>query len=198
MGGRGSKPKSVVYSGNVFACHTVLVGGKGVGKQTFLKKFNGGIILAPLIGGPGTVELSESFGSRNCTFEISNFYDCEVGTDFKPYLEGLGIPFTPIFILSYSITDKMSFEKQIPQLRDYILKIKAQTDNTAPSFFILVGFKADAESERQVSTSKGEQLAKEYGCPFLEVSTFTGANYVALFEEIVLLSRRVESMRSKK
>ncbi|KAK9537657.1 hypothetical protein VZT92_005255 [Zoarces viviparus] len=75
---------------------------------------------------------------------------------------------------------------------------KSQTDNTneslsvcqCPSRYekvpvILVGNKVDLESEREVSSSEGQALAEEWGCPFMETSAKSKTMVDELFAEIV-------------
>ena len=53
---------------------------------------------------------------------------------------------------------------------------------------VLVGNKCDLESERQVTTGEGQDLAKSFGCPFFESSAKTRINveesFFALVREI--------------
>ena len=51
--------------------------------------------------------------------------------------------------------------------------------------FILVGNKADLESERVVSKEDGERMAKQLGCKFLETSAKTRQNVNEIFQELV-------------
>lgn len=50
---------------------------------------------------------------------------------------------------------------------------------------ILVGNKVDLESEREVSSSEGQALAEEWGCPFMETSAKSKTMVDELFAEIV-------------
>jgi GTPase KRas protein len=51
--------------------------------------------------------------------------------------------------------------------------------------FVLVGNKCDLESEREVPKEKGEELAKEIGCQFMESSAKTKVNVTEGFHELV-------------
>ncbi|KAF0975414.1 hypothetical protein FDP41_005408 [Naegleria fowleri] len=59
---------------------------------------------------------------------------------------------------------------------------------------ILVGNKCDLESERVVSKSEGEEIAKSVGCPFVETSAKTGLNIDHVFEQIVLMVRKSKGL----
>jgi len=51
--------------------------------------------------------------------------------------------------------------------------------------FVLVGNKCDLESDREVPKEKGEELAKEIGCQFMESSAKTKVNVTEAFHELV-------------
>jgi len=85
------------------------------------------------------------------------------------------------FVMMYSITSRDSFE-QIASVREHILQVKDK--DKVP--VILVGNKCDlGVAERQVSTGEGQDLAKSFGCPFLEASAKTGLNAKECFYELV-------------
>ncbi|KAF8987047.1 ras family-domain-containing protein [Cyathus striatus] len=69
------------------------------------------------------------------------------------------------FLLIYSITSRSSFEI-IQQFHQQILRVKDQ--DVVP--MILVGNKCDLEYQREVTMNEGRDLAKLYGCPFIETS----------------------------
>ena len=50
---------------------------------------------------------------------------------------------------------------------------------------MLVGNKADKQLEREVTREEGMQLAKEFGCEFLETSAKTALNVERLFTNLV-------------
>jgi hypothetical protein len=55
---------------------------------------------------------------------------------------------------------------------------------------LLVGNKYDLEMEGQVLTSEGAELAKYWGCPFLEASAFSRINVDESFHSLVREIRR--------
>jgi GTPase KRas protein len=69
------------------------------------------------------------------------------------------------FLLVYSIAARNSFD-EIVTFRQQILRVKDK------DYFpmIVVGNKCDLESERQVSTQEGRELAKQWRCRFIETS----------------------------
>jgi small GTP-binding protein len=69
------------------------------------------------------------------------------------------------FLCVYAITSRSSFD-EISSFREQILRVK-DADKVP---MVVVGNKCDLESERQVSKAEGQDLAKSFGCPFLETS----------------------------
>jgi GTPase KRas protein len=61
-----------------------------------------------------------------------------------------------------------------------MLRVKRQKP-----IFVLVGNKADKQLEREVTREEGMQLAKEFGCEFLETSARTAQNVERLFTNLV-------------
>lgn len=93
------------------------------------------------------------------------------------YREGQG------FILVYSIASRATFER-LEVFRQAMLKVKRQ----AP-IFMLVGNKCDKQYEREVTREEGIQLARTFGCEFLETSAKTAHNVERLFTTLVRLLR---------
>lgn len=50
---------------------------------------------------------------------------------------------------------------------------------------VLIGNKCDLEADRQVSTAEGQELARNFGCPFFESSAKTRVNVEESFYELV-------------
>jgi len=61
---------------------------------------------------------------------------------------------------------------------------------------VVVGNKCDLLDERQVSTIEGQDLAKTFGCPFMEASAKTRVNVEDSFFELVREIRRSMSGKS--
>lgn len=88
----------------------------------------------------------------------------------------------------YSIANRRSFE-ELGEFRDAILRVK-DTDRFP---MIIVGNKCDLEASREVTTIEGQELAKSYGCPFVETSAKTRTRVDECFFELVKEIRRHES-----
>jgi len=84
------------------------------------------------------------------------------------------------FLLVYSITSRNSFE-EISQFHQQILRVKDR------DYFpvIVVANKADLEFERQVNSGEGLELAKHFGCQFVETSAKARINVDEAFYQLV-------------
>ncbi|KAG0736307.1 hypothetical protein G6F57_007300 [Rhizopus arrhizus] len=89
------------------------------------------------------------------------------------------------FLLVYSITSRMSFD-EISTFYQQICRVKDR------DYFpmVLVGNKCDLESDRQVSSQEGKDLAKRFGCQFIETSAKQKINVEEAFFEVVKDIRR--------
>jgi len=85
------------------------------------------------------------------------------------------------FVVVYSVTSVQSFY-DIKTMRDQIIRVKGMREFIP---LLLVGNKCDMISQREVKTSDGEELAKLWGCPFIEASAKSAQNVDNLFVEIV-------------
>ncbi|ORZ09479.1 ras-like protein 3 [Absidia repens] len=84
------------------------------------------------------------------------------------------------FLLVYSITSRMSFE-EITTFYQQICRVKDR--DSFP--MVLVANKSDLESDRQVSTQEGRDLAKEFGSEFIETSAKQRTNVDEAFHDVV-------------
>ncbi|KAJ6850549.1 uncharacterized protein M6B38_259465 [Iris pallida] len=79
-------------------------------------------------------------------------------------------------LLVYDVTDESSFNN----IRNWIRNIEQHASDNVNK--ILVGNKADMdESKRAVPTSRGQNLADEYGIKFFETSAKTNLNVEQVF-----------------
>ncbi|KAL1932763.1 hypothetical protein VTP01DRAFT_8441 [Rhizomucor pusillus] len=90
------------------------------------------------------------------------------------------------FILVYSVTSRLSFE----EINTFYQQIRRVKDR---DFFpmVLVGNKCDLESDRQVSSQEGRDLAKSFGCPFAETSAKHRIKVDETFYDVVREIRRM-------
>jgi GTPase KRas protein len=89
------------------------------------------------------------------------------------------------FLLVYSITSRMSFE-EINTFYHQICRVKDR------DFFpmVLIANKSDLERDRQVSSQEGRDLAKSFGCTFVETSAKQRVNVDEAFYHLVRDIRR--------
>jgi len=92
------------------------------------------------------------------------------------------------FLCVYSITAKSTFD-EVNSFREQILRVKDR--DRVP--LILVGNKCDLEHERQVTTAEGTEMARSFGCPFLETSAKSRINVEDSFFQLVREIRKQSS-----
>ncbi|GJJ09592.1 hypothetical protein Clacol_003815 [Clathrus columnatus] len=83
------------------------------------------------------------------------------------------------FLLVYSIASRATFER-LEVFRQSMLRVK----RTRP-IFMLVGNKCDRTQDREVTREEGMELARVFGCDFLETSAKTAINVERLFASLV-------------
>lgn len=91
------------------------------------------------------------------------------------------------FILVYAVNSSTSFD-DCNKLRSQILRIK-EKENVP---MILVGNKCDIE-ERDVTKAEGQELAKQFGCAFIESSAKENINVAEIFVSIVKLVKEAQA-----
>ncbi|KAJ5077456.1 ras-like protein rasd [Anaeramoeba ignava] len=90
------------------------------------------------------------------------------------------------FLIVYAINSRNSFD-EVSIFKEQICRVK-DSDNIP---MLVVGNKADIENERQVSSGEARDLAKTFGCPFIETSAKTRINVEEAFFELVREVRRI-------
>ncbi|KAE8209737.1 hypothetical protein CF319_g6645 [Tilletia indica] len=95
------------------------------------------------------------------------------------------------FLLVYSITSRNSFD-EISTFYQQILRVKDQ------DFFpvTVVANKCDLEYERQVTNHEGRELAKQFGCRFIETSAKQRISVDEAFNCLVREIRRYNKQQS--
>lgn len=97
------------------------------------------------------------------------------------------------FLLVYSITSRMSFE-EIETFHQQICRVKDK--DRFP--MVLIGNKTDLESERQVSSQEGKDLAEFYGCEFVETSAKLRLQVDDAFHAVVRNIRKYNKVQPAK
>ncbi|KAJ5072101.1 ras gtpase-related [Anaeramoeba ignava] len=84
------------------------------------------------------------------------------------------------FMIVYAVNARESFD-EVSKYRDYILKTKE-----VPSYpMVIIANKSDLVNERDVSVEEGTDLAKIFGCPFLETSAKNRINVEEAFFSLI-------------
>ncbi|THU80201.1 ras-domain-containing protein [Dendrothele bispora CBS 962.96] len=89
------------------------------------------------------------------------------------------------FILAYSITSRRSFE-MICNFHQQIKRVKDQ--DMVP--VVIVGNKCDLEAQREVGMNEGRDIARAFGCKFLETSAKERINVDEAFNDTIREIRR--------
>jgi GTPase KRas protein len=87
------------------------------------------------------------------------------------------------FVLVYSVASRSTFDR-LEVFRQSMLRVK----RTQPIFY-LVGNKCDKQFEREISYEEGAQLARQFGCAFMETSAKTAFHVEELFSNLVRILR---------
>jgi GTPase KRas protein len=87
----------------------------------------------------------------------------------------------------YSIASRRSFD-QLEIFHQLVRRIKRSSP------ILLVGNKADKDSERQVSREDGSALAHQFGCDFYETSAKTVQNVERPFVQLIQSLRQERSL----
>lgn len=89
------------------------------------------------------------------------------------------------FLCVFSILEHESLVAT-EELREQVLRVK-NDDKTVP--FLLVGNKLDLDSRRIVSQETAQELARQWGVPYVETSAKTRANVDQVFIELLRMIR---------
>jgi len=89
------------------------------------------------------------------------------------------------FLLVFSVTDRSSFD-EINKFYNQILRVKDRTEFP----MILAGNKSDLEYERTISTSEGQELARQLKIQYLETSAKQRTNVDQAFYDLVRAIRK--------
>ncbi|KAH0619551.1 hypothetical protein JD844_000270 [Phrynosoma platyrhinos] len=100
--------------------------------------------------------------------------------DDSQWLQNQCMKMGDAYIIVYSVTDKVSFEKA-SELRIQLRRAR-QTEDIP---IILVGNKSDLVRSREVSVDEGRACAVVFDCKFIETSAALHHNVKDLFEGIV-------------
>jgi len=155
----------------------VVLGSGGVGKSALTVQFVQGIFVEKY---DPTIEDSYrkqvEIDGTQCMLEILD----TAGTEQFTAMRDLYMKNGQGFVLVYSIIAQSTFN-DLPDLREQILRVKDKDD--VP--MVLVGNKCDLTDQRVITTDQGEDLARKFGCAFLEASAKTRVNVDQIFHDLI-------------
>jgi len=155
----------------------VVLGSGGVGKSALTVQFVQGIFVEkydPTIEDSYRKQIEIDGGQ--CMLEILD----TAGTEQFTAMRDLYMKNGQGFVLVYSIIAQSTFN-DLPDLREQILRVKDKDE--VP--MVLVGNKCDLNDQRVISTDQGNDLAKKFGCAFLEASAKTRVNVEQIFHDLI-------------
>jgi small GTP-binding protein len=163
----------------------VVFGAGGVGKSSLVLRFVRGTFrdsYVPTI--EDTYRQVISCNKQVCTLQITD----TTGSHQFPAMQRLAITKGHAFILVYSVISRQSLEELRPIWNEIVTLRAAELDSIP---IMLVGNKSDeSASQREVTTTEGATLAKQWKCAFMETSAKTEHNVKELFQELLQLERR--------
>ncbi|KAI5936988.1 uncharacterized protein [Manis javanica] len=155
----------------------VLLGSVAVGKTALATQFACGSF--PEQCEPSVEELFSKVIEVNAAPALLEIVDT-VGAEHLVTLKDLYIKNSDGFVVLYSVCSEASFEAVRP-LRERMGRLRGP--RAVP--LVLVGTKADLDAERQVLTARGRALAREWRCPFLEVTAKSKRMVDQVFTQVV-------------
>ena len=156
----------------------LLLGDDNIGKTSILLRYTDRIFNGPPLTTIGLDYRLKSIKLKNGKSVKLQIWDTAGQDRFRAitknyYKAAHGI------ILIYDVTDRRTFQS----IRNWVSQIR-QEDSEKVTIY-LVANKIDKEGERKVEKEEGENLAKELGLPFIEVSAKDGINVDEIFEDLV-------------
>lgn len=155
----------------------VLLGSAAVGKTALATQFACGRF--PERCEPAVEELFSKLIEVNAAPALLEIVDT-VGAEHLVTLRDLYIRNSDGFVVLYSVRSEASFAAVRP-LRERVGRLRGA--RAVP--LVLVGTQADLDAERQVLTARGRALAREWRCPFLEVTAKSKRMVDQVFTQVV-------------
>jgi small GTP-binding protein len=167
----------------------VVLGSGGVGKSALTVQFVQGIFVEKY---DPTIEDSYrkqvEIDGAQCMLEILD----TAGTEQFTAMRDLYMKNGQGFVLVYSIIAQSTFN-DLPDLREQILRVKDKDE--VP--MVLVGNKCDLQDQRVITTDQGEDLARKFGCTFIEASAKTRVNVDQIFHDLIRQINKLNPVTKK-
>ncbi|XAR73172.1 hypothetical protein NMG60_11007046 [Bertholletia excelsa] len=145
----------------------LMIGDSGVGKSSLLLSFTNNTFedLSPTIVNKLMINFYYAAGQERFRTLTSSYYRGAQGV-----------------VMAYDVTRRETFTN----LAEIWAKELDLYSTNQDCIKMLVGNKVDKDNERLVTRKEGIDLAREYGCLFIECSAKTRANVQQCFDELVL------------
>uniref|UniRef100_A0A8D0DM39 GTP-binding protein n=1 Tax=Salvator merianae TaxID=96440 RepID=A0A8D0DM39_SALMN len=154
----------------------ILLGEHGVGKTSLARIFGGVEDCLDAEEAGNTYDRSIIVDGEEASLVVFDIWE----QDDSQWLQSHCMKMGDAYIIVYSVTDKVSFEKA-SELRIQLRRAR-QTEDIP---IILVGNKSDLVRSREVSVDEGRACAVVFDCKFIETSAALHHNVKDLFEGIV-------------
>ncbi|XP_061392950.1 ras-related protein Rab-26 [Musca vetustissima] len=157
---------------------TILLGDSGVGKTSFLVKYNTGEFRLGSFSATVGIALTNKVVVVDGTRVKLQIWDTAGQERFRSVTHAYYRDAHALLLL-YDVTNKTTYDN----IRAWLCEIRdcAQEDVV----IVLIGNKADcSSSDRQVKREDGERLAREHNVPFMETSAKTGLNVELAFQTV--------------
>ena len=154
----------------------ILLGEHGVGKTSLARIFGGVEDGAEAEEAGNTYDRLIMVDGEEASLVVFDIWE----QDDSQWLQNHCMKMGDAYIIVYSVTDKVSFEKA-SELRIQLRRAR-QTEDIP---IILVGNKSDLVRSREVSVDEGRACAVVFDCKFIETSAALHHNVKDLFEGIV-------------
>lgn len=104
-----------------------------------------------------------------------------------------------LFIITYSVTHRDSFEKLTSFINRVQVRKQLNNNNQGRLPIVIVGNKIDKNPEdRKVTYEEGKDFADEHNLEFIETSALTGTNIEKIFEKLVDQYEKMNAVKQKK
>lgn len=158
-----------------------VLGGAGVGKTSIIRRFVHDAFILGCRASIHNQSYTKKFYVDGQLYNLK-ILDAVDTHDTTDYLLDFELRKSQGIVLAYSVISFESFKRAIEKYKQ-ILYAKSFNGGDPP--MVLVGTMCERESEREVTTEQGKELAKEFGCPFIETSASRSIRINDIFIQVV-------------
>jgi small GTP-binding protein len=162
---------------NLFSFKVVVLGDVGVGKTTLIRRHATGKFdrdISPTVGVDFTSKYYQFRSGFQLMLSIWDVSGGEIYSKVRPMYYGGSAG----AILVFDLTRPESFSR----MKEWFLDLRTNVKDRVPTVFL--GNKRDLISNRSVSETDAEKLAKVYGSRYFETSAVTGENVDKAFYDL--------------